>query len=241
MLSDAFDRDWNCMAFGEDDGLALGTGYEHDLRWRWRPLGEVQAVFDSLAAPLIVAKPIVESQRALELLDFFRGSRIIWAYRDYKDVAQSSIALFGAESSLHNLGAVLDPEMRSHWFSQNLSDDARAVVKRYFDPERPLVDLKALGWVVRNSLFFQLELDRNPRVTMSRYESLVQRPIDEMRRLYAFLGTEFPGASICRHMHQDSVRKGSQAKVSPDLERLCVELLGRLDAACSAAVERQRC
>ena len=24
MLNDAFDRDWNCVAFGEDHGLALG-------------------------------------------------------------------------------------------------------------------------------------------------------------------------------------------------------------------------
>jgi hypothetical protein len=232
MLNEAFDRDWSCMAFGEDEGLALGPTYEHDLRWRWRPLEEVIAVFDSLAAPLIIAKPLVESQRALELLEVFPRSRIIWVYRDYKDVAHSSIMMFGAEASLHNLGAVLDPKMNRHWFSENLSDESRDLVRRYFNPDRPLSDLKVLGWLVRNSLFFQLGLDRNPRVTMSRYENLVSDPVVEMRRLYAFLNARFPGPQICSHMHQESVTKGNHSRVSGDLDSLGRALLARLDDAC---------
>jgi len=239
MLNDAFDRDWNCMAFGEDHGLALGPSYEHDLRWRWRPLGEIRSIFESLRVPLIVAKPIVESQRALELLEYFPGSRIIWAYRDYKDVAQSSIEIFGAEASLHNLRAVLDPKMRTHWFSENVPDDSRALVKRYFDPDRPLPDLKALGWLIRNSLYFQLGLDRDPRVTMSRYESLVSDPVGEMRRLYSFLGADFPGSHVCGHMHRNSVSKGSHARVSNDLDNLCQRLLERLDESCALSRDRR--
>jgi sulfotransferase family protein len=223
------------MAFGEDGGLALGPSYEHDLRWRWRPLDQVQDVFESLQAPLIIAKPIVESQRALELLSFFPRSKIIWAYRDYRDVAQSSIALFGADSSLHNLRAVLDPKMRAHWFSQNLSDESRDLVRRFFDPGRPLADLKLLGWLVRNSLYFQLQLDRNPRVAISRYENLVRSPVVEMTRLYAFLGASFPGPQVCRHMHRDSLRKGRDAEVSADVEKLCRDLLERLHGACARA------
>ena len=233
MLNDAFDRDWYCMAFGEDHGLALGPSYEHDLRWRWRPLDEVSAVFQTCRSPLIIAKPIVESQRALELLEYFADSRIIWAYRHYLDVAQSSIALFGEEASLHNLSAVLDPTRRTHWFSQELSDETRAVVKRYFDPDRPLPDLKALGWFVRNSLFFQFGLDRNPRVTMSNYETLVRDPVTEMRRLYSFLEADFPGPHVCSHMHQSSVRKGSHIQVSSDVDGLCQRVLKRLDDAYS--------
>jgi hypothetical protein len=231
MLNDAFDRDWHCMAFGEDGGLALGAGHEHDLRWRWRPLEDVRAVFEGLRAPLIIAKPIVESQRALELLDYFEGSKIIWAYRHYRDVAQSSIVLFGEEASLHNLGAVLNPAMHEHWFSQNVADEIRDVVRKHFDPQRPLPDLKALGWYVRNSLFFQLGLDRTSRVTMSRYEGLVGDPIAEMKRLYRFLGVDFPGPHVCSHMHQSSVKKGSHIQVSSDINELCELLLGRLDDA----------
>jgi hypothetical protein len=238
MLNDAFDRDWNCMAFGEDHGLALGPAYEHDLRWRWRPLNEIRTVFESLNAPLIVAKPIVESQRAVELLAHFSGSRIIWAYRDYKDVAQSSIKLFGADASLHNLGAVLNPKLRTHWFSENLPDESRSLVARYFDPDRPLPDLKALGWLIRNSLFYQLGLDGEPRVTMSRYESLVGDPVGEMRRLYSFLDAEFPGPRVCSHMHQSSVSKGSHARVSTDINELCQRLLERLDESCGLSGHR---
>ncbi len=238
MLNDAFDRDWNCMAYGEDGGLALGTRYEHDLRWRWLPLREVRSIIESLGAPLVVAKPIVESQRALELLDYFPGSRIIWAYRDYKDVAQSSIELFGAEASLHNLRAVLDPAMRSHWFSQNLPDESRELVARHFDPDRPLPDLKALGWLVRNSLFYQLGLDQSTRVTLSRYESLVSEPVAEMRRLYSFVQVDFPGVQVCRHIHQRSVSKGKDAVVSKDLSELCEELLARLNTSIEAGARR---
>jgi hypothetical protein len=147
------------------------------------------------------------------------------------DVAQSSIVLFGAEASMHNLSAVLDPSMRTHWFSENLTDETRDLVKRYFDRDRPLPDLKALGWLVRNSLFFQFGLDRNPRVTMSRYENLVADPVAEMRRLYSFLDVDFPGPHVCSHMHQSSVRKGSHVKVSSEIDELCQRLLGRLDEA----------
>ncbi len=144
MMNDAFDRDWNCMAFGEDSGLALGTSFGPHSRWRWRPLEEVASTLDQYQAPLLIAKPIVESQRVRELMKFFPSAKIIWAYRHYQDVAQSSIVKFGWDASLHNLTSVLNPELRSHWFSENLSDETRAVVTRYFDPARSLPDSKAL-------------------------------------------------------------------------------------------------
>jgi hypothetical protein len=229
MLNDAFDRDWSCMAFGEDHGLALGPSFGHHFRWRWQPLDQVNGVFQSCRAPLIIAKPIVESQRALELLEYFSGAKVIWAYRHYLDVAKSSIELFGSESSLFNLNAVIDPAQRAHWFSQNLAESTRAVVRKHFAPDRPLQDLKCLGWFVRNSLFFQFALESNDRVTLSRYESLVGDPVNEMQRLYRFLQVAFPGSQVCDHIHKSSVRKGSDTRVSDDISDLCQNLLDRLD------------
>jgi hypothetical protein len=229
MLNDAFDRDWNCMAFGEDSGLALGTSVEHHLRWRWRPLDEVASILSHYRAPLLIAKPIVESQRVRELMEFFPDATIIWAYRHFQDVAQSSIVMFGWEASLYNLTSVLNPERSSHWFSENATEETRAVVRKYFDPARSLPDLKALSWYVRNSLFFQFDLASSPRVTLCKYEKMVAAPVEEMRRLYAFLDTPFPGPMICDHMHQSSVRKGRDVAVSNDIRSLCENMLARLD------------
>jgi hypothetical protein len=229
MLNDAFGRDWACRAYGEDGGLALGSKVDHHLRWRWRPLPEVAARLRACKVPLQIAKPIVESQRATELLDFFPEARAIWMYRHYSDVAHSALVKFGTDPSIYNLGAVLDPARRSHWYSQNLADETRQVVARHFDPQRPLPDLKALGWYVRNSLYFQLGLDRHHRVVACRYEQVVADPAGELEKLYSFLRAPFPGRQICDGMHSSSVNKGSRMPIADDIRTLCDELLDRLD------------
>jgi hypothetical protein len=231
MLNDAFGRDWSCVAFGEDGGLALGAGTASHRRWRWRPLPDVAETLRAYRVPLLIAKPIVESQRALELLDCFPHARVIWMYRHYLGVAQSSRAKFGLDASVENLAAAIDPARRDHWYSENLSDRTRELVRSHYDPARPVADLKAIGWLVRNSLYFQQGLQTRDRVTICRYEDVVADPQAEMRRLYEFVGAPFPGPQICRGMHADSVRKGHELEIAPEIRALCDEMLERLNAA----------
>jgi hypothetical protein len=217
--------------FGEDGGLAYGKSVDEHRQWRWRPYDEINSILTRQKAPLLIAKPLVESQHATKLLEQFPDAKIIWAYRNYRDVASSSLVKFGPDTTLYNLSAVLDPNRSSHWYSENLSDATRSIVARYFDRNRPIYDLKALGWYVRNSLFFQLGLDSNLRVTLCKYEDLAANPNKVMSRLYAFLDAPYPGPRIVSHIHCDSVSKGRDVQVHEDIRALCDQMLRNLDDA----------
>lgn len=233
MLVQAFDNDWSCKTFGEDGGLALGPGAPQGTRWRWKPCAEVAGILRRQHAPLLIAKPLVESQRAEELLQCLPGARIIWAYRHYRDVAASGQAHFGAAVIRHNLASIL--ERRCHWYAENVDEEIRDLVARHFSPGRSENDLRALGWYVRNSHVFRY---RHLPVTLSSYEDLVAAPAREMRELYAFLGHEYPGDHVIRHINSRSVGRGRNLRISEDIRALCdamLEALGSYAPAHAAA------
>jgi hypothetical protein len=59
------------------------------MRWRWKPYDEVAKLLQRGRALLLIAKPLVESQNAAAILGCIPSAKIIWAFRDYRDVALS--------------------------------------------------------------------------------------------------------------------------------------------------------
>lgn len=219
-LVKAFENDWNCRAFGEDGGLALGKGAEPHMRYRWKPYHEVAQRLQSERAPLLVAKPLVESQNAEAILECIPHAKIIWAFRDYRDVALSGQKHFGSERIKFNLRTIL--EQRPHWYSENVKDDIRNMVAEYYHEDRPIYDLRALGWYVRNSLVLRYQ---HLPVIFSDYDDLAKDPREAMCRLYAFLERPYPGDHIIRHIHPRSVRRGREVGISQDIRMLCEGML----------------
>jgi hypothetical protein len=219
----AFENDWNCRTFGEDGGLALGENAARHMRWRWKPYDEVAMLLRRERAPLLIAKPLVESQNARAILEHIPEAKIIWAFRDYRDVALSGQKHFGSERIKFNLRTIL--EGREHWYSENVDQETRNVVVELYDERRPIYDLRALGWYVRNSLVFRYD---DLPIVFSNYDDLVTNPGQAMRRLYDFLEHPYPGDYIIRHLHPRSVRRGSDLGFSDDIRRLCDMMLARL-------------
>src|SRR5512138_994897 len=71
MLLNVFDRDLNTKCFGEFSKLTWDDSLGEI---RLNSLELVKKEFSKVKAPLIVAKPLVESQNILELLDYFPNS-----------------------------------------------------------------------------------------------------------------------------------------------------------------------
>lgn len=226
MLNQTFDNDLRSKTYGEG-GLAKGHG--RGTAFRLKPYDEIAEIFAQEKAPLLIAKPLVESQNILQLLSYFPNSKAIWVYRNFKDVASSSLKKFGEDPSYYNLRAVIDPELSDHWYAENVSEATRTIIRRYFTDERPIHDLKALGWYVRNILFFELELACQSRVFLCKYEDLVTKPAILMRQLYDFLEVDYPGDRIIAHIHSTSIKKGKHVELSPDIKMLCDNLLQKLD------------
>lgn len=221
-----FERDLRVKIYREASDLSSQDAIE---RIRLNPLPAVKDTLAKDRVPMVVMKPLVESQRANELLEYFPGSKIIWLYRHYQDVASSNLKAFGKDQGIEDLRPIVLQEPRN-WRSEKVSQETRETIRRYFSEAMNPYDAAALFWYARNQLFFDQGLDHDPRVMMCRYEELVRRPSDVMQRLYTFIGVPYPGNKIVKDVHPQSIGKGRRSRLSTEVEGLCEALLERLDA-----------
>jgi hypothetical protein len=227
LMTGIFEKDFGTKVYGEFSPLSSRDA-EHKIRLN--PLDLVQCEIDRAKVPLVVSKPLVETQNTLKLLDFFPNSKALWMYRNYKDVALSNLKHFGMRNGINNLRPIVQ-SVPLNWRSENVSEVTREMVTTYFSEDMDPYDAAALFWVVRNRFFFELALDRRPTVMMCRYEDLVVNPTKNMRDVYRFLSCAYPSDDICRDIRAESSGKGAHIKLSPAIDLLCRELLGKLDVA----------
>lgn len=222
-----FERDFGARIFRESSVLS-SSDKEEGLRLN--PLPDVLREVNRREVPVVVMKPLVESQRATELLEQIPGAHVLWLYRHYQDVASSNLKAFGMDNGVKDLRPFVDREP-DNWRSQNASPETLAVIDQFFAEDMNPYDAAALFWYARNQLFFDQALAENPHVILCRYEDLVLHPAATMQGIYANLGLAYPGDHIVQDVHPQSVGKGRQSRLSPAVEALCRELLDRLDKA----------
>lgn len=225
MMYWVFERDLGVKVYRESSELSSLDTVE---QVRLNPLPSVRAEFDRHHLPMVVFKPLVESQRAHELMAAFPNARVLWAYRHYQDVAASNLKAFGMDNGQRDLQPFLTNDAQN-WRSQNSSEETRQTIRRYYADDMNPYDAASLFWWARMQLYFEQQLDRNPDVLLSRYEDLVTNPAQTMRRTYAFLGRPYPGDHIVKDVNAQSVGKGRVTKLSPAVDALCADMLARLD------------
>jgi hypothetical protein len=241
MLERCLERDLRTKLYGQYDLRdkvtdASKLAYADAHGPRLKPYDEIKQIIAKEKASLLIVKPLRESQHAISLLDYFSGSKIIWVYRNYQDVANSNIARWGDGVGIRKLRPIFDGATGDHWAAEHVSEETRAVVKEYFSEDMLPADAGALYWYTRNSLFFELGLDKHPGVFLLRYESFVTEPDWTMGQLYRFLNAPYPGSRLVNHIHQNSVNRGKHIRISPEIEALCDELLQRLDKVYSSQI-----
>lgn len=229
LMTRIFERDLRTAVFGEFSKMSSLDTID---KIRLNPLHLVKAEIERDRGPLVVLKPLVETQNALKLLEYFPDAKALWMYRDYRDVASSNLAVFGKTNGISNLRAIVQNAPRN-WRSENVSDNTRNIVLKYFSEEMNPYDAAALFWLARNRLFFEQGLDRHGRVMMCKYEKLLAEPERMMRGIYRFTGTDYPSDDILVDVRPDS-GKGKSLKLSPAVDLLCRELLEKLDAVYEA-------
>jgi len=228
ILQKVFEKDFNTKVYGETSKLSSVD--TEGLRLNPLPMVEKELQRDK--AQFIIMKPLVESQNICELLDTFAGSQALWLYRDYKDVASSNLQLFGIRNGIDDIRPIAENQP-NNWRSERVSEHTRQTILQYFSEDMNPYDAAVLFWYARNSLFFDLELDQDSRVMMCKYEDLIASPETSLHKIYAALGQFFPGEAISKEINSESLGKGKEVKLSPGVENLAKEMLGRLDAAYS--------
>lgn len=224
LLTRIFVRDLLSIVYRESSKLSSND----PLKLRLNPLPTVKDEVGKHHAELIVAKPLVESQNASEILDFFPTGHVLWAYRDYKDVAASSLKAFGDDVGISDIRPFLEND-QTNWRSQNASEKTQSIIRECFSEDMNKHDAAALFWFARNQLFFEQGLHQHPRVTMLRYEDFATDPPKAIAQIYHFLNRDFPGKHILKEVHAKSVKKGTSVQLSPEIEHLCQELYQKLE------------
>jgi hypothetical protein len=179
-------------------------------------------------APLVVLKPLVESQNALKIMEALPEARPIWLYRNYLDVVASNLRKFGERNGIDDIRPIAH-EIADNWRSDNVSDYTRSIIQRYFAEDMSIYDAAALFWFARNQLFFEQKLETNPRMRLIRYRDFVTKPAQTMREIYAHLERPYPGDGILREVHDESLGRGSTVELSPEIEKLCQDMFSRLN------------
>lgn len=227
MIMDVLNRDLNTKCFGEFSPL---TSNDPVGKIRLNPLESVKKEFSRIRAPFIVIKPLVETQNTPELLSYFDNSTALWMFRGYKDVAASNIKYFGVDNGINDLRPIVNNEP-NNWRSENVSEHVRETISKYFSGDMNPHDAAVLFWFARNSIYFDRELDKNPRVMLCLYEDLVLDPEQYVRRIYQKVGQPYPRINITTEVHSNSRKKGKDIEVSPEIEQLAQDLQGKLEAA----------
>jgi Sulfotransferase domain len=227
LLQEIFDQDLDAKVYGEFSAISRTRGKRHDIRLR--ALEEVKAIFERDRVGLIVAKPIVETQNARRLLAYFAGAKAVFIYRHYAAVASSNLKEFGKLNGIRNLRPIVNGESQN-WRAEGVPQEIRSMVSARFREDMNPHDAAALFWYVRNRFFFDLGLDQESSIMPLRYEDLVREPATMIGGIYRFVGAHSSPAGATL-VHGASAAKGKDVKLSPDIEALCRELLGRLDRA----------
>ena len=225
LLYRIFQRDWNIKVYGEFSKL---NSLDKKSRIRLNPYDMVQKQLNKVSTSLIIFKPLFESQNANKLLASFKGSKILWIYREYLDVANSNIQYFGKNNGINNLKPICDGDP-NNWRSEGISGEVRDIILTHYSEDMNPYDAAALFWYSRNCLFFELELLNNPNVFLCKYDDLTKYPIKNMKNIYDFINCKFPGKRITKEIHSTSIGKGSEISLTSEIDLLCKKLYNKLE------------
>ncbi len=217
------------MTFPEQSVLSSPA----ENRLRLKPLPEVRRRLERIRAPLLVLKPLVESQHMPSWLAGLDNSYAIWMYRRAENVAASDLSYFGRGNGERNLRLLLTNEP-PNWRGEVVPETTRSILSRHYQAGMDPHDAAALFWWARTSLFFDLRLDEHPDVRLCSYERLVGDPQRTMRSLYEFVGVAYPEQDITSGVHRGSADRKKDFQLSREVRELCDELWERLESVSSA-------
>lgn len=177
-------------------------------------------------ARIVAFKPIADSQNATGILKFHENSKAIWIYRRYPDVINSALKNWAGHSNyLHYM--LHEPEI-ARWRIENVSKESMDLVKKFYEKDVSNASVRGLIWYLRNSLFFQQNLNTNPNVLLVSYEKVVHNPTEEFKRIMDFIGEEFD-ERIVKDIFNTSITKKAPPELDKEILKLCDDLFEKLE------------
>ena len=220
MLLEVLDQSFEVFSYGETDRPAM-------CNYRLAKQDVIESLIRRSPARVLVFKPICDSQWADQLLDTYERSKVIWIYRHFNDMINSSLQMFSGQFDVAERMAKGELDGLD-WRVERLNEDDLAIVKKCFRDGLTRADASALGWLRRTNLYNRLELHRDRRVHLVKYEELVSDPVGCATRIFRFIGISFRQEFVTS-IHGSSLRKNDPPKLSHRVRELCEALQERMD------------
>jgi len=207
--------------------------------YRLRSTETIDRLIRRSPAPIVAFKSICDTHLTDRYLARHTGSRAIWIYRSYKDVANSAVRNLG-EHQKNVLRCIVQGDTdRLGWRGERLPGDYLDLVQEVFREDMPPHEACALFWYARNRFYFDLGLESDERVLLVRYEDLVGGSETPFERLFDFIGAAFE-REVLDHIFSSAVGKSPFPAIHPRVETLCEQLSARLDKAYYAQSPKSR-
>lgn len=220
MLMDVLERSWDTDLYHETDTRAFDT-------YEMRPRPVIHELIERSPAPVFVIKALCELDQLKSLLDEFSPTKSVWMVRDYSDAVSSALVSF--RNFAAQVGRIAADRNSDGWRGRGMSDETHALVRSLYTPEMNDASAAALIWYFRNQLYFEQNLDRDPRVLLAHYENLVSAPQTEFPRIFDFLGLDY-SPFVSRKVFASSIRRRSPPPIAEPVRALCEKLTMRLRA-----------
>ena len=215
MLVYYLSRLWHIELYNEDNPAAFKD-------WRLRELKNVRMLIDRSQAHIALFKPILDTYRVHVLLSRFPESKVLFAFRHYNDVINSSLKKFGVTNRINHVKAWMNEDFGEFAIApppKTIKDFIRSLWKPSLSPESGA----ALFWLFHNQLFYDLNLGQNERVKLVRYESVVSEPIEEFKKICHFINVPFE-PYITKGVHSSSIKRDSSPEIDPEIQVACESL-----------------
>jgi len=216
IVSHCLSRAWDVELINEDNPKAFDN-------WRLRGLDVVARAVELSRARLVMFKPIVETLRANEFLARFPSGFVVFVVRNPFDAINSMARFFG-ESHVRAIKNWVETDFERQ---PQAPTELREFIAEYCHANLSVEDASGLYWLLYNSAYFFLDLKANSRVTLVRYEHLVQEPEHAMQEVCEFLGMKW-STSMTKEVYAGSVGKNRKPDLSPEIEKQCLDVWHRL-------------
>jgi hypothetical protein len=199
----------------------------HD--YRIKPRTEIAQLIADTDEDLIVFELANDLQYADAFLNLYPNSRALWIFRNYRGVVRDAVAKWGTaqKDMIVGIGQGIRKHPGQQAIAEQMGPDTLSLVRAYSSMEISAEDGAALLWYTRNQLYFQLGLDKDPRVLLVNYEQLAATPREQGKRIFDFIACPFRPAYV-RDIDASHIVKTPVLGLNPEIGALCDQLLQRL-------------
>ncbi|MCP4423358.1 MAG: sulfotransferase [Chloroflexi bacterium] len=219
MLVRQLDRSWQVELYNEDNQAA----FEH---FRLREFSVLDRLIEGSKAPAAIFKPILSTTQTLQLLSHFPDARIVFPFRHYNDVINSSLKKFGVENRINHVRSWMEDDF-SEFAVAPPPAETKELIRQLWKPSLNPETGAALFWLFYNQLFYDLKLDKNDRAFLIRYETLVADSKPQMMALVEFLGLQFE-EKMAEEIFTSSVGRDDPPEIDEEIQAACDRLYRRL-------------